>query len=90
MASPARTWAAKLSPRAAWASTWTRQYLSEVLLPAMDFRVPDGQQRLLLHHFHGDGGWLGHEFGDDPNLGALRRRVRPAWHRGTPHEDFEV
>ncbi|MFJ8746842.1 DUF6879 family protein [Embleya sp. NPDC127516] len=62
----------------------------ELLLPALDFWVLDGQ-RLLLHHFDGDGGWLGHEFDDDPDLvGLYAGAFDRLWHRGTPHEDFKV
>ncbi|UGQ14785.1 hypothetical protein LO772_15140 [Yinghuangia sp. ASG 101] len=62
----------------------------DLLLPPLDFWIFD-ETRLLLHHFDGDGAWLGHEFSDDPQLievylGAFAR----LWERGVPHREFAV
>ncbi|MCF2527333.1 hypothetical protein LZ495_08930 [Yinghuangia sp. KLBMP8922] len=67
-----------------------RAHARELLLPAIDFWVLDGQ-RLLLHYFDGDGGWLGHEFSEAPDLVKVYvDAFESLWERGIPHEDFTV
>lgn len=67
-----------------------RRQASDIALPGNDFWLFDGQL-VEWNHFTGDGGLVGHELTDNPDVVKLcASAFDTAWERAVPHEDFTV
>lgn len=66
-----------------------RTKAARVALPGADFWLFD-QERVLLNHFTGNGGWLGNELvTDEPKLARLCAEAFEAvWALATPHDKY--
>lgn len=67
-----------------------RHQAVNMLLPANDFWVFDNRL-MRVHHFSGDGQWIGKELCDDPDVvAACSAAFERVWERATPHDKYEV
>lgn len=65
-----------------------RRRASDLCLPGNDFWLFD-DRLVLLHHFAGDGEFLGDELSDDPALVShCAKAFEAVWERAIPHAEY--
>ncbi|GHE00242.1 DUF6879 family protein [Streptomyces alanosinicus] len=62
----------------------------DLLLPANDFWIFDGRL-MRVHHFSGDGEWVGKELcGDEGAVQACSAAFELIWQRAIEHDEYEI
>ncbi|MFJ2631045.1 DUF6879 family protein [Streptomyces sp. NPDC087422] len=67
----------------------SRRDAGGVLLPANDFWIFDGKL-MRVHHFSGDGDWLGKELREGAEVELYAAAFETIWDCATPHAEYEV
>lgn len=66
-----------------------RTRASGLALPGNDFWIFDGKT-VLFNHFTGDGGWLGNELTDEPEIAQLcAGAFESVWKLAIPHSEYK-
>ncbi|EKX61430.1 hypothetical protein Sipo8835_29440 [Streptomyces ipomoeae] len=67
-----------------------RRLAVDLLLPANDFWIFDGRL-MRVHHFSGDGEWIGKELcADQKVVEACSAAFVSIWERAIPHDEYEI
>ncbi|OQD56190.1 hypothetical protein BM536_011075 [Streptomyces phaeoluteigriseus] len=67
-----------------------RRQAWDLLLPGSDLWMFD-DQLMRVHHFSGDGEWIGKELCDDPAVITQHAAAfQQVWERAIPHDEYEI